>query len=159
MSIICRSAKEVLRSSESIIASSESNDCFVYAFATAFDIPYDEAHSQVKEKFGREDKRGTKSSRINRTFDQMFNSPDLNVNGKTVEEILVRPTSQYKLHGEVKNRSLRVGSFAKKYASGTYLIYTRSHALTIKDGTVIDVRTGESVKSLVKRAYKIGTGQ
>lgn len=159
MPVICRSAKELLRSSESIIANSETNDCFVYAFATAFDMSYDEAHTIVKERFNREDKKGVSSKMIDRRFDQMFDSSDLNVNGKTVQEIIARPTTQYKVYGEIKNRALRVGSFAKKYASGTYLIYTRDHALTIKDGTVIDNKNDQSVKALVKKAYKIGAGQ
>ena len=159
MSIICKSAKEVLKSSESIIASSETNDCFVYAFATAFEMSYDDAHAAVKERFNREDKKGASSRMIDRRFNEMFDSSDLNVNGKTVQEIIARPTTQYKLYGEVKNRALRVESFARKYTSGTYLIYTRDHALTIKDGTVIDNKNDKSVKALVKKAYRIGTGQ
>lgn len=159
MSVICRSAKEVLSSSGSIIASSETKDCFVYAFATAFEMSYDEAHATVKERFNREDKKGVSSKMIDRKFNEMFDSSDLNVNGRTVQEVIARPTTQYKLYGEVKNRALRVESFARKYTSGTYLIYTRDHALTIKDGTVIDNKNDKSIKSLVKKAYRIGTGQ
>ena len=157
--VICKSAKEATGALDSIIAQSETNDCFVYAFATAFDLPYDEAHQVVKDKFKREDNKGTRSRLIDRGFNEMLQSPDLNVNGKTVEEVMSRPTTQYKVYGEIKNRALRVESFAKKYTSGTYLIYTRDHALTIKDGTVIDNKNDKSIKALVKKAYKIGAGQ
>lgn len=157
--VICKSAKELLNVSESIIAQSETNDCFVYAFATAFDLPYDQAHQEVKERFNREEGKGTKSGMIDKGLNEMLQSSELNVNGKTVQEVMTRPTTQYKVYGEVKNRALRIESFAKKFSSGTYLIYTRDHALTIKDGTVIDNKTDKSTKALVMKAYKIGEGQ
>lgn len=150
--VICKSAKEVTKSSESVIAQSESNDCFVYALATAFDLPYDEAHQVVKDTFNRQEGRGTKRRMID------LQTPNLNINGKVIEEVMNKPTTQYKVYGEIKNRALRVGSFAKKFSSGTYLLYTRNHALTVKDGVVIDNRTEKSVKALVEKAFKVGEG-
>ena len=52
-------SKAIQGYSESVIAKSETNDCVVRAFASAFDITYDKAHKYVKEKFGRKDRQGT----------------------------------------------------------------------------------------------------
>jgi hypothetical protein len=45
--------------SESVIAAIERNDCFVRAVASAYEIPYDDAHTWVKEKFNRKTRKGT----------------------------------------------------------------------------------------------------
>ena len=45
--------------SESVIAAIECNDCFVRAVAAAYEIPYDDAHTWVKEKFNRQNRKGT----------------------------------------------------------------------------------------------------
>ena len=45
--------------SDSVIAKSEKNDCFVRAVASAYEIPYDDAHTWVKEKFNRKNRKGT----------------------------------------------------------------------------------------------------
>lgn len=159
MSTICLSAKQATRATESIIAQNETNDCFVYALGTAFDMSYDEAHKLAAVKFDREEGKGTKGSIITRV---MSNIKEHNAyfNGKTVVEILEKPTTQYKVYGEVINRRLRVESFAKKFDKGTYLVVLASHALTVKDGVVIDNRESDpSVKGIVKRAFKIGEGQ
>ena len=43
----------------SVIAKNETNDCVVRAFASSFEIPYDEAHSIVATKFNRQNRKGT----------------------------------------------------------------------------------------------------
>ena len=52
-------SKAIQGYSESTIAKSETNDCVVRAFASAFDVTYDRAHKYVAEKFGRKPKKGT----------------------------------------------------------------------------------------------------
>lgn len=154
MNIICKSAKEVIKASESIKASSERNDCFVYALGTAFDLNYDEAHAVVKTTFQRGDRTGTKSLVVDAVFIDMVNTGK-ELNGKKVSARMDKPTSVYINSGKEVARAMQVGSFAKKYSVGTYLILVSSHALTIKDGIVIDNNNDRSVKSRVKRAYKI----
>jgi flagellar hook-basal body complex protein FliE len=159
MLVICQSAKQATGAKESIIAQNETNDCFVYALGTAFDMPYDEAHKIAAVKFDRNDRKGPKGSVINNVMIEMMNAKT-SLNGKTVTEVMDKPTTQYKVYGEVVNRSLRVGSFAKKFNQGTYLILIASHALTVKDGVVIDNKENDpSVKGIVRKAYKIGEGQ
>lgn len=159
MSTICLSAKQATRATESIIAQNETNDCFVYALGTAFDMSYDEAHKIAAVQFDRKKGRGTKGSIITQVMSDI-KERNAYLNGKTVTEVLDRPTTQYKVYGEVVNRSLRVGSFAKKFNEGTYLVLLASHALTVKDGVVIDNKESDpSVKGIVKKAYKIGEGQ
>ena len=154
MNIICRSAKEVIKASESIKASSERNDCFVYALGTSFDLNYDEAHAVVKTTFKRGDRIGTKSSMVDSIFTGMINS-GMKLNSKRVTARMDKPTSVYINSGKEVARAMQVGSFAKKYSVGTYLILVASHALTIRDGIVIDNNNDRSVKSRVKRAYMI----
>lgn len=159
MLTICLSAKQATGARESIIAQNETNDCFVYALGTAFDMPYDEAHKLAAGKFDRKEGRGIEGSLITRV---MSNIKEHNAyfNGKTVTEVLESPTTQYKVYGEVVNRRLRVGSFASKFNEGTYIVIIANHALTVKDGVVMDNREqAPSVKGIVKRAFKIGEGQ
>jgi hypothetical protein len=47
---------------DSTIAKSETNDCVVRAFASAFDIQYDKAWKIVSEKFGRQPRQGTRGT-------------------------------------------------------------------------------------------------
>ena len=44
---------------DSKIAKGEKNDCVVRAFASSFEIPYDEAHSFVAKFFNRQPRKGT----------------------------------------------------------------------------------------------------
>ena len=44
----------------SSLALNEKNDCAVRAFANAFNITYDNAHTFAAEKFARKAKKGTK---------------------------------------------------------------------------------------------------
>lgn len=146
-------SKELLKK-DSMIADGESKDCVVYATATAFDLTYDEAHQIVKEKFSREEGKGTKASRILEGMKTLSETQET-INGKTVQEIVDNPTTTYVVHGQTYKRKPRVYSFAQKNNQGTYLILTRNHALTIKDGVLMDNSTKGSEKALINMAYKI----
>jgi hypothetical protein len=70
--------------SESQIAKSERNDCFVRAVASAYEIPYDKAHTWVKKNFNRENRKGT--------FDvvmkmEQFSKEEKKLNKKKIKDI------------------------------------------------------------------------
>ena len=146
-------AKELV-AQDSIIAKNESKDCMVYAMAAAFDLPYDEAHQVVKEKFDRQDKKGTSNLALVNGMKEMIDYR-VNLNGKFVREIIDSPSKVYHLHGKDITRKNRVSTFIKEHTQGTYLILTGNHALVAKNGEMIDNISKGSAKSYVKRVYKV----
>lgn len=146
-------AKELV-AKDSIIAKNESKDCMVYAMAAAFDLPYDEAHQVVKEKFKRQDKKGTSNLALVNGMKEMIDYR-VNLNGKFVREIIDSPSKVYHLHGKDITRKNRVSTFIKEHTQGTYLILTGDHALVSKDGEMIDNISKGSAKSFVRRVYKV----
>ena len=62
---------------DSIIAKGETNDCVVYATASAFDISYDEAHQVAKRAFGREDRKGVMTLDIMHGVKKLTESKEL----------------------------------------------------------------------------------
>lgn len=150
---ISQNSKKKLKE-ESTIAKAEKKDCVVYATAAAFDIDYDTAHGIVKERFKREDKKGTKNGHLLKGMEEMVQTQDT-INGKVVSEILAMPKKNYKCYGEVVPRSLRVYSFAEQHKEGTYLILVREHALVVKDGVIIDNNPKVAAKSLVQHVFKV----
>jgi hypothetical protein len=145
---------KTLVAKDSIIAKSEDKDCMVYATASAFDLTYDEAHPIVKERFRRQDRRGTNYLGIVAGMQHLVDTRE-SINGKFVREILNQPFKKYHLHGRDINRKNRVTTFIKEHSEGTYLVLTGSHALTVKDGEMIDNIPRGSGKAFVKRAFKI----
>ncbi len=145
---------KTLVAKDSIIAKSESQDCVVYAMASSFDLSYDQAHPIVSEKFRREEKKGTRTLDIFRGMDKMVESQE-SINGKVVKEVLSSPKKTYHLHGRDIERRNRVSTFIKEHSQGTYLVLTSNHALTIKDGVMIDNITKGSAKAFVRRAFRV----
>ena len=145
---------KTLVAKDSIIANGEKGDCFVYAMASAFDLPYDEAHQLVREKFNRQDRKGTSGLELIQTMKHLVDTKE-SINGKFVREIVNQPFKRYHLHGRDINRKNRVSTFIKEHSQGTYLVLTSSHALTVKDGEMIDNISSGSGKAFVKRAFKI----
>ena len=124
----------------SSLAVNEKNDCAVRAFANAFNITYDTAHMFAATKFDRKPRKGVKGMFITlsklgfATFDLFSNT-------------LFPETRTYKLDGVLnpinkdythKDVSYTVKTFCEQYNKGTYIVIVRKHALTIKDGIVID---------------------
>lgn len=145
---------KTLVAQDSIIAQGESKDCMVYAIASAFDLPYDEAHQVVKEKFGRQDRKGTSNLALVSTMTSLIAGQDP-INGKVVVEKIFNPSKVYHLHGKDIERRNRVNTFIKEHSQGTYLILTGNHALVSKDGEMIDNITKGSGKAFVRRVYKV----
>ena len=150
--------KEIKGYSDSKIAKSEKNDCFVRALAAGFEINYNDAHAIAKERFNRLDKKGTKNSQI---IEQMafIEKDGLEVNGvmasvKVLSGLDIK--NRYKLKGEVIDRKKTVKSFIKDHPIGNYIVTVSKHAFAVKDGKLIDNR-GEEFRPTrkVDGAYKI----
>jgi hypothetical protein len=135
---------------ESAIAKNETNDCFVRAVASAYEIPYDEAHTWVKEKFERKNRKGTMF--VSRKLAIMY-SLGQTFSGKSIKGIGDLRTIDKVTH-KVKRTTLN--QFIKKYPTGTYILIVRGHAFTLKDGAVIGNKgDASSMKKIVHDAFQI----
>ena len=136
--------------SESSIAKSESNDCFVRAVASSFECSYDTAHEWVKEKFNRVDRKGT--SFVTIKMAEMSSNKET-FHGKTV--ISISDLKSYDSSKSKMNRTT-LNQFIKKYQTGTYIIIVMGHAFTLKNGSVIgNPNDSKSIKKIVHNAYQI----
>jgi hypothetical protein len=138
-------------------AKGEKGDCVVRAVMNAFEIPYNGAHKFVAKQFDRQHRKGVKgtASKLMRMVDQKIP----NLNGKTIEHIGSHPKSgrcgnnillnmQYPIYKEtivdgelIKEKTYAgytVGKFIQQHQTGTFLILVSKHALTIKDGVMLD---------------------
>jgi hypothetical protein len=136
--------------SESVIAKSETNDCFVRAVASSFDVPYDDAHAWVKHKFDRKDRKGTRwvSSKL----------ATMQTNGETFNDRKISGIENLRSY-DVVNRKMKrttLNQFIKKYSTGTYILIVRGHAFTLKNGSVIGNKSdATSMKKIVHEAFEI----
>jgi hypothetical protein len=139
---------------DSKIASSENNDCTVATLASSFDIPYDEAHAIAADLFQRKPKKGVYGTVLH---DAMVNlkAKKTKINSKEVSKIYHTPTKDYKCNGRLVARKTRVRSFIKDHPEGTFFITGRNHAMTIKDGVMIDNFRKGSGGMIIRRAYLI----
>lgn len=135
---------------ESLIAAGEENDCTVYAVATAFEMEYDAAHKEVADRMKRQEGEGVSRKNILEALEE-----GTVLNGKTVTRVIKTPTKVYKVYGNTVPRQIRLSSFVKDYPEGTYLILTRGHALTLKDGVLMDNRKQTKARALVTVAIKV----
>lgn len=135
---------------ESLIAAGEENDCTVYAVATAFGMEYDAAHKEVADRMKRQEGEGVSRKNILEALEE-----GTVLNGKTVTRVIKTPTKVYKVYGNTVPRQIRLSSFVKDYPEGTYLILTRGHALTLKDGVLMDNRKQTKARALVTVAIKV----
>lgn len=112
----------------------ERNDCSVIAFAYAFDLPYEKAHSICK-KAGRIDCHG-------------FNLSDvLRVNKhKKSRQFLGRRVGY---HGRPKKT---VGRFQKSHPKGIYIIRVGNHIFTMIDGNCLNQN---NVKDIISYYYYV----
>ena len=124
----------------SVLAAGEKNDCAVRAFANAFNITYDMAHSFTAKEFKRKARKGTKhmfstlQSLGSVTFD-LF-SDTLFPETKTYKlKCVNKPINKAYTHKPVQ---YTVKTFCATFSKGTYIVLVNKHALTVKDGIVID---------------------
>jgi hypothetical protein len=120
------------------IAKNETNDCVVRAFKVAFDIPYKTAHSWVKSKFKREDRKGTFTLiHLNSVIGSIKNGKRTSLMGFSPQyktsyikgKTLVNP--KYK-----KLTGYTVKSFMEQHPDGRYVIIVKGHALALVDGVL-----------------------
>ena len=150
MSIPYTSTSQAIKGwADSPLAKSERADCVVRAIASAYDIEYDKAHKWVADTFNRKPKKGTFGFPIgmNRMSD---NNTRFNYKRtKTIDDKHLTTNG-----GKSK---MTVGTFAKEYNTGTYIIRVARHAFTIKDGSVIgNPNDATQLRKIIKNAWKIG---
>jgi len=136
--------------SDSALAKSERADCVVRAVASAYDMLYDKAHKWVAETFNRQMRRGT------RGFPQGMDR--MSANATRLNRKLTKKIDAKYLKTNGGKSQMSVGTFAKEYNKGTYIIRVSGHAFTIKDGSVIgNLEDSYKIRKIVKNAWKIGS--
>ena len=124
----------------SSLAKNEKNDCSVRALANAFNVTYDVAHLFAATELERKARKGLKS---------MFSKLDLlgEVTFELFSNTLFPETKTYKLEGSLdttnpdythKPVDFTVKTFCARFTKGTYIVIVNKHALTVKEGIVID---------------------
>jgi hypothetical protein len=150
MSIPYTSTSQAIKGySDSPLAKSERNDCVVRAIASAFDIDYNKAHQWVANTFNRQFKKGTFGfpTKMNAMSDN-----NTRFNYKRTKTI----DAKYLTTNGGRSK-MTVGTFAKEYNTGTYIIRVTRHAFTIKDGHVIgNPDDATALRKIIKNAWKIG---
>lgn len=122
------------------IALKEKGDCMVRALAAAADVTYNVSHKFCEEVLGRKKNSGTSGETIHV---QMINAED---NGLTIDNKNFNVTvlgkedlcNRYKVKGEVIWRKKTLKSFIESHPVGSYIVLVAEHALTVKDGELID---------------------
>lgn len=129
------SSSWIIGYSDSKIAKSETNDCVVRSFASAFKVSYDDAHQFVQTKFNRKNRKGT--PRFVTIMNNMANHSQ-NLFGKTLRRLgdgNSNNSMKYKEGDSMRN--MTTFQFLRKYPKGTYMVTVTGHAFTIHNGVVI----------------------
>lgn len=130
-------SQEVLNLATNKLAQKENNDCVVKAIATAIDASYNDAHDFAKNYLMRNDRQGTHLN----TFIPNICKEEMTIGKKKVSFDKLskqRITNRYKVKGEIFDRQKTIKSFIKDNPKGTFIVTVAGHALTIKDGMLID---------------------
>ena len=140
------------------LAKSEKNDCFVRALATAAETAYDIAHEFAKEVFSRKDKSGTPTLDIDICM-RVAEESSFIIDGKEVNVKVLGKSdikNRYKVKGDIIWRKKTLKSFVQTHKKGTYLVTVANHALTVKDGEVLDWDSNTYLPTRkVQSAYEI----
>jgi hypothetical protein len=134
---------EVSKTSE--IAKSEKNDCVVRALSNVCDIDYNIAHKIAEVDLNRKLREGTYN-----TFDKLMKFDSIEgfkvkyygTCGRLFECYNTYTFSKLKPIYNPKYKNQKVGytikSFIENHPKGRYLIFTKGHALAIKNGILYD---------------------
>ena len=127
-------------SNGSLIAKGEKNDCFVRACANAFNITYDVAHGFVAKEFKRKARKGTKNvfatcKALGKVTFDLFQDTLFPITKEYKLSCVSRLINKEYTHKRVK---YTVKTFSAMFNKGTYVVLVHKHALTIKDGVVVD---------------------
>lgn len=140
-------------SSGSEIAQNEKNDCVVRALANAFEISYNLSHKFVELVMERKAKKGTQMfdthmrAIANSGGVEFEREGQLNLFDGGVKKVKVHFVgTSPKLGGVLFNPkytwtnkcAYTVKEFAQKFNKGTFILTVKKHALTIKNGIIID---------------------
>ena len=124
----------------SSLAKNEKNDCSVRALANAFNVTYDVAHEFTAKEFKRKARKGTHGVFTTLkalggvTFELFSNT--LFPETKTYKlKCVNKPINKAYTHKPVQ---YTVKTFCATFSKGTYIVLVNKHALTVKDGIVID---------------------
>jgi hypothetical protein len=147
---------------DSATARTETNDCVVRAFASAFDVSYDYAHKYVAEEFKRKPRKGTyfTASKMVKLSESLIkvNSKKIMPIGTKCGSVAYPYSLSYdvKVKGEQVKRQMTVGTFVKKNPKGTFFVLVKCHAFTIKDGVVIgNYEDAVKTKRPMRAAFEI----
>jgi len=124
----------------SMLAAGEKNDCAVRAFANAFNVTYDVAHSFTAKEFKRKARRGTQDmfntlSKLGQVTFELFSNT---LFPESVEYNLVPVDAPINTDYTHKKVAYTVKTFCAKFNKGTFIVLVNKHALCVKDGIVID---------------------
>ena len=144
--------------SDSKIAQSETNDCFVRTVAAALEVSYDDAHAYVAKEYGRKNRRGTyrvvltlskKQEILGRRIEQLGEEGKYRLGKRLI--------MRYKCYGEIVEREMTFKSFVKKYPEGTYVMLVKNHAFCLKDGVVVggNYSDATALRKRVHAAFKV----
>tara|TARA_R110001599_G_scaffold326265_1_gene538795 strand:- start:125 stop:787 length:663 start_codon:yes stop_codon:yes gene_type:complete len=143
-----KSGYGVSRNSE--IANKEKNDCVVRAIANVFEVSYNAAHQFSKLKLNRKDRRGAINVREEMmSIKEAVFQPEGQLNlfdTPTERKFTIKHMGDMpKLDGDLINPKYKhkpvaytVKTFMQNFKRGSFLILVNKHALTIKNGVVID---------------------
>lgn len=127
---------QVISESQSQLAKKETNDCVVRAFMMVLNLPYDNAHKFVADKFNRVNRNGTYTRRyLNNILGRQKNGFKMRLMGYHPKYVfgdrkkLVNP--KYK-----KETGYTVKSFMEQHPVGRYFIIVKGHALALVDGVL-----------------------
>jgi len=152
------SVNSIYQSFNSQLAKEEKNDCVVRSLATATNVQYETAHEFVKEFFGRINKRGTNNVSIAAQM-LRFETTGIEIGNKkfTLRILSKREIKNlYKLKGEQIWRQKTLKSFIASHQKGTYMVMVAGHALTVKDGEVLDWNSNKFLPTRkVQAAYEL----
>ena len=143
---------------DSNLAKNEKNDCFVRALAVATGSAHETAHEKAKSSFGRPDKKGTPNENIvAQMLNYEMNGMTIGDNTYSVSVLGNKDTKNvYKLYGEKVLRQKTLKSFIESHPKGTYIVTVAKHALTVKDGEVMDWNSNKFLPTRkIQGAYKI----
>lgn len=119
---------------DSKIAKSETNDCVVRSFASAFKTTYDEAHQFVSNKFNRKPRKGT--ARFVTIMNNMSSHNQI-LWGKTLKRVGNTNTKNSMTYTDKGvTRNMTTFQFTKRFPKGTFMVTVRGHAFTICDGAI-----------------------
>lgn len=130
----------------------DHNCCAVTALSASMEVPYDVAFDFAQQEWDRKKGDGTRTFKLLSSFKD---KEEITVGGKTKRITPVKATHVYHQYGKDIERAMSLKTFLKVFNKGTYYILIRQHALTVKDGELID--NSDKMGRRIKYAFKLQT--